>query len=191
MLVNLWIPLQQITEPLLLGDGRTVDRLHHQLRYGLPTDSFLDRDDDQVVNDIWTYSHDPGLRWYFCSELDHRSAYVFDTLSTPHGAGILPGEDVAERCYLALEAAEAAVERRDAVDVRTAVADAAALPVPDGAPPALQEAIAAMVALLQEVQTDPEAAADGAPAWVTRSEAARRRVVRMSVELRLVVSTDA
>ena len=93
MLVNLWIPLQQITQPLVLADGRSIDRRRHQLRYGLATQSFLEREEDMVINDIWTLLHDPDQRWYFRSDMDHRSAYVFDTLSTPHGACVLPGED--------------------------------------------------------------------------------------------------
>lgn len=108
LLVNFWIPLQQITQPLVLADGRSIDRRRHQLRYGLATDSFLERDDDLVINDIWSFLHDDDQRWYFRSEMDHRDAHVFNTLSTAHGAGTLPGEDVAERCYLALEVAESA-----------------------------------------------------------------------------------
>ncbi len=49
MLVNLWIPLQQITQPLVLADGRSIDRRRHQLRYGLATDTFLDREDDMAA----------------------------------------------------------------------------------------------------------------------------------------------
>ncbi len=113
LLVNLWIPLQQVTQPLVLADGRSLDRRRHQLRYGLPTGSFLDRDEDQVINDIWHLLHDDAQQWYFRSDMDHRSALVFNTLSTPHGAGVLPGEDIAERCSLALEAAESAVASGD------------------------------------------------------------------------------
>ncbi len=39
VLVNLWIPLQQIVQPLVLADGRSIDRRRHQLRYGLATDA--------------------------------------------------------------------------------------------------------------------------------------------------------
>ena len=102
VLTNLWIPLQQITQPLVLADGRSVERRSHQLRYGLPTESFLDREDELAINDIWTFLHDDAQQWYFRSEMDHRSGYVFNTLSTPHGCGVLPGEDVAEWCYRAL-----------------------------------------------------------------------------------------
>jgi hypothetical protein len=192
MLVNLWIPIQQITQPLVLGDGRTIDRPRHQLRYGLPTDSFLDRDDDQNVNDIWAFLHDPDQRWYFRSEMDHRRAYVFNTLSTPHTSAVLPGEDVAERCYLALEAAESAIERGDAAALGRVASEAADIDVPDRAPPALRHAIADMVALLEDAGAAPASVCGHeAHAWSARSRAARRRVVRMSVELRMVVSIDA
>lgn len=191
MLVNLWIPLQQIVQPLVLGDGRSVDRLRHQLRYGLVTDSFLDRDDDQRINDIWSFLHAPDQRWYFRSEMDHRSAYVFDTLSTPHGAAVLPGEEVAERCYRSLEAAESAVELGDADALVEAVEATSSLAAPEQTTPALREAIGAMVALLEEACVDPGAVCTIGDEWSARSRAARRRVVRMSIELRLVVSSDS
>ena len=109
MLINLWIPLQQITRPLVLMDKRTLDRGQHQLRYGLPTDAFLDRDEDRRVNDIWTFLYHDQQRWYFTSEMDSKRAYVFDTLGTPHGSCIVPGEELAERRYRLLDAAREAV----------------------------------------------------------------------------------
>ncbi len=121
MLLNLWIPLQQVTQPLVLADGRSIDRRRHQLRYGLATTSFLERDDDMAINDIWTFLHDPSQRWFLRSDMDHRSAYVFNTLSTPHGSCTLPGEDLAERCYRSLEDAEAAVISGDAAALAEAV----------------------------------------------------------------------
>ncbi len=196
MLVNLWMPLQQAVQPLVLGDGSSLDRRHHQLRYGLPTTSFLNRDDDMVVNDIWLFLHDPAQRWCFRSDLDARHAWLFDTLSTPHSAGILPGEDVAERCYDALEDAEAAVERGDAAALAEALAPLDALDpdtpsAPAGAPPGLRDAIAAMAAAADQARRDPTGTCGpGAEAWVASSQEARRRVVRMSIELRLVVAVD-
>lgn len=190
MLVNLWIPLQQITQPLVLADGRSIDRRAHQLRYGLATQSFLERDEDMTINDIWTFLHDDGQRWYLQSDMDHRRAYVFDTLSTPHGAGTLPGEDVAEQWYLALEAAEAAVA---AGDVAACAEALAAVPptLPADTPPALREAVTTMAAVADEARRDPAAVCgSAAEAWSASSRAARQRVVRMSLELRLVVSVD-
>ncbi|MEZ5207658.1 MAG: hypothetical protein R2690_11940 [Acidimicrobiales bacterium] len=191
MLVNLWIPMQQITQPLVLGDGRSIDRRRHQLRYGLATQSFLERDDDMVINDIWTFLHDPDQRWYLRSAMDHRSAYVFDTLSTPHGAAVLPGEDVAERCYRMLEAAESAVRDHDPNAVRAAVADD--VPEPgDDVPAALRAAIGTMVAVADEARDRPDkVCGPEAEAWLAASQAARAAVVRMSLEMRVVVSIDA
>lgn len=189
MLANLWIPLQQVVQPLVLGDGRTLDRRHHQLRYGLPTGSFLERGDDMAINDIWAFLHDPSQRWFLRSDMDHRSAYVFNTLSTPHGAGTLPGEDVAERCHRSLEDAEAAVADGDAAGLGEAVAPLVGAEAGAEAPPALCRAIAPMVAVAEAAHRDP-AGVCGAQAedWLAASGAARRGVVRMSLELRMVVS---
>lgn len=188
MLLNLWIPLQQITQPLALADGRSIDRRTHQLRYGLATESFLERDDETTINDIWTFLYDDAQRWYLRSDMDHRRAYVFNTLSTPHGACTLPGEAAAEQLFVILEAAEAAVEAGDLAALAQAVA--ADVPAPAGpVPAALADAIAAMHRVLDEAREEPEATCrDRAESWSERSRAQRHRVVRMSLELRLVVS---
>lgn len=191
MLVNVWIPLQQITQPLVLGDGRSIDRRRHQLRYGLPTQTFLERDDDMAINDIWTFLHDDAQRWYLRSDMDHRSAYVFDTCSTPHGSCALPGEDVAEQLYVALETAESAVTSGD----REACRDALSIEQPAiGAdvPPALRDAIGAMAAVADDARRDPAGVCGTrADEWLAASRTARNRVVRMSLEMRSVVSIDA
>jgi hypothetical protein len=189
MLVNLWIPLQQVTQPLTLGDGRSIDRTRHQLRYGLPTTSFLEREEDMVINDIYTFLHDPDQRWYFHSDMDHRVAYVFNTLSTPHGSCTLPGEDVAEHCYRSLEAAEAAVADGDASALAEAVSSARSATVPADTPRPLREAIGAMVIVADEAAGDPaRVCTERATQWSTASRAARRRVIRMSLEMRMVIS---
>jgi len=189
LLVNFWIPLQQITQPLVLADGRSIDRRRHQLRYGLATDSFLERDDDLVINDIWSFLHDDDQRWYFRSEMDHHNAHVFNTLSTAHGAGTLPGEDVAERCYLALEVAESALVAGDTAAFSSTLSDAAELRRPQHTTPALADAIETMLALIDDATAAPSEVCGGrAEAWVAASRSARRRVVRMSLELRMVVS---
>lgn len=191
LLVNLWIPLQQVTRPLVLADGRSIDRRRHQLRYGLPTSSFLERDEDQVINDIWSFLHDNGQRWYFRSDMDHRSAYVFNTLSTAHGAGVLPGEDVAEWCYLALEAAESAVADGDVTGLVGAVSTADRPEPPESTTPALQDAIEEMAALIVEAAADPASVCgERSEGWSVRSRAARHRVVRTSLEMRMVVSVE-
>lgn len=169
-LLNLWIPLQQITRPLVLMDGRTLDRKRHQLRYALPTESFLDRSEDRRLNDIWTYLHDPAQQWYFTPALDSRRAYVFNTLSNPHGSCILPGEDTAEACYKALQAAIRGEE--------FTLPDVLSLPADCTAP--LRQAISTMMDLLHEVKGKPDAH------WQSRARAAMDRVVRKSIEMRLV-----
>jgi hypothetical protein len=190
MLVNLWIPLQQITQPLVLGDGRSIDRRRHQLRYGLATQTFLERDEDMAINDIWTFLHDDAQRWYLRSAMDHREAYVFDTLSTPHASCALPGEDIAEHLYRSLEAAEAAVTSGDRAACRQAVADERP-PLDPNVPPALRAAIEAMAAVVGEAQRDPaDVCGPRADAWLAASRTARSRVVRMSLEMRMVVSIE-
>ncbi len=191
MLVNLWIPLQQPVQPLVLGDGASLDRPRHQLRYGLPTTSFLSRDEDMVVNDIWLFLHDPGQRWCFRSDMDARSAWLFNTLGTPHGAGILPGEGLAEQFYDALELAEAAVEHGDAAALAEALTSLPREPDPAGAPPGLRAAVAAMAAVADEARHDPTATCGpNAAAWTAAAQEARRRSVRLSLEMRLVVAVD-
>lgn len=188
-LVNLWIPLEQVTRPLALMDRRSLDRRRHQLRHGLPTDTFLRRRPDMRVNDIWTFLHDEAQRWYFTSELDAGTAYVFETLGTPHGALVLPGEDLAESRYRRLTAVIAAVQRRDEPAAARALAadhqgDAATPPVT--AP--LLRAIAGMDEALAEARATLPALCRGEdPAdWCARATRAADRVVRKSIEMRAV-----
>lgn len=188
MLVNLWIPLQQVVAPLVLADGQTIDRRRHQLRYGLRTTSFLDRDEDMAINDIWLFLHDEAQRWYLRSDMDHRTAWVFNTLGTPHGAGVLPGEDLAAQCFRALQDAEAAVSGGDATALVDAVAPMATATMPDGVPAPLRAAIGRMLHLCASAAGDPSGTLARAGEWPLAAAAARRAVVRMSLELRLVVS---
>jgi hypothetical protein len=191
MLVNLWVPLQQITQPLVFADGRSIDRRRHQLRFGLATQSFLEREEDMATNDIWMFLHDPAQRWYLRSDMDHRSAYVFNTLSTAHGSCALPGEDLAEALYRTLEDAEEAVTSGDHAAL-SEVVTAAPPSIPADVPPALCGAIAAMVAVTDDARRDPSVVCGPrAEEWLATSRAARRRVVRMSLELRMVVSLEA
>ncbi len=189
-LVNLWIPLDQVTRPLALMDARTLDRRAHQLRYGLPTDSFLAREGDRRVNDIWAFLHDDAQRWYFSSEMDARRAYVFDTLSTPHGSFVVPGEARAALRYRQLTAA---IEARDAGDrdaLRRAASAGEREPAARAsiATAALQRAVAAMEALLERARAGAGDLCQGTSGqeWRARAEEARRRVIRKSIELRAV-----
>ncbi len=187
MLLNLWIPLQQITRPLVLMDKRTLDRRAHQLRYGLATDAFLEREEDTRVNDIWTFLHDEGQGWHFTSEMDSRCAYVFETMGTPHGSFIVPGEDVAESRYRALERASDAVQRRDEAALRN-VANESLPAAPTVTTPALGRAIEAMDRLLEEARGAAAALCreEDGNAWLAKAKPAMDRVVRKSLEMRVV-----
>ncbi len=185
-LVNIWIPLQQITRPLTLMDQRTVDRRRHQLRYALPTDDFLQRDEESRINDIWTFLHDDAQRWYFTSTMDARRAYVFNTLSTPHGAFILPGEAAAERRYLQLQAALDALRsgNADALVECTAPLDDI-LPTDTTAP--LRDAIRTMDAILTEAHAHAQdLCARSNIDWSTRATTSMDKLVRKSIEMRAV-----
>lgn len=187
-LINLWIPLAQVTRPLALMDRRTLDRRAHQLRYGLPTDSFLRRREDMRVNDIWTFLHHPAQQWYFTSAIGPRTAYVFETLATPHGSFILPGEDRAEARHTQLTAAIAAVHRRDPDALARALADHHDPAWREPATEPLRRAIAAMEAAIATGRAHAPALArgEGATGWCARAAAAAERVVRTSLEMRAI-----
>jgi hypothetical protein len=185
-LVNIWIPLQQITRPLTLMDQRTVDRRRHQLRYALPTDDFLQRDEESRVNDIWTFLHDDTQRWYFTSAMDARRAYVFNTLSTPHGAFILPGEAAAEQRYIRLQLALDSMRHGDVEALAACTA-----PLDDTLPPdttaPLRAAIRNMDAILAEAHASTRDMSKKIHAdWRTRAAAGMDKLVRKSIELRAV-----
>lgn len=182
MLVNLWLPLQQLTRPLTLMHSASLDRRRHQCRYGLPTEGILNRSGERAVNDIWAFLHDDAQEWYFHSELRLGQAYVFDTLSTPHGSCVLPGEEAAADRYRCLARAEVAIGDRDIAALRAAVAARSTGEVPTAS---LQRAIATMDSLLGEAASQAERLTTGnAHDWLRRSQAARAAVVRSSVELR-------
>lgn len=180
-LVNLWLPLQQVTRPLALLDGSTVDRPRQQLRYELPVVDILGRtDESRAVNDIWRFVHDDRQRWYFHSEPELGQAHVFDTLSTPHGSFVLPGETIAADRYRRIDRAVAAVEAgRDVPDE-----PAAANQTTEVATEALRKAIEEMDASLDALHTVEVGELE---ARVRRARAAQRAVVRMSIEMRAVV----
>lgn len=177
VLVNLWIPLQQITRPLALMDRRTLKAREQQLRYALPTESFLDRSEDMRFNDIWAFLYDAGQAWYCSSDMSHDQAYVFDTLGEPHGATILPGEGVAEYYYCLLQARLAALENGEPLPDE----NRSAPELPAETPAALRAAIARM-AELASVQPGPEELA----AWRDDVESALEAVERKSLEMRVV-----
>ncbi len=187
MLLNCWIPLQQITQPLVLADGRSIDRQRHQLRLGLPTGSFLDRNGDMAINDIWTFLYDPRQEWYFTSELASTHAYVFNTLSTPHGAGVLPGEVEAQACVSAIEKAETYAASHDLDGFVAALNDAPSQSTVAPTTPALSEATSAMQAVIANARNQADAiVGTAADEWIRHAKASRQPLIRQSIELRFV-----
>jgi hypothetical protein len=186
-LLNLWIPIQQITRPLVLMDRRTLDQKRHQLRYGLPVTRFLERDEQSSVNDIWTFLPDPAQKWYFRSVMGPDQGYVFDTLGEPHGACILPGEEVLEQLYLALGRACEAVA---AEDVRALREIAAAQPpaLPGVTTEAIRAASLRMTDLLREAGSRAAEICAPGERWCARAREAMDSVIRKSVEVRLVAT---
>ncbi|MEL7209678.1 MAG: hypothetical protein AAGK32_15820, partial [Actinomycetota bacterium] len=184
-LVNVWIPLRQVTRPLALMDGRSLDRPRHQLRYALPVDGFLDREDDATVNDIWQCLHDPAHRWWYRAAPALGDAYVFDTLSTPHTSFVLPGEDVAADRYRRLGEVAEAVGAGDLDQARRVAGETRSGDATAAVTTPLREAIRAMDGVLDQVDGLVPA---GAEAWTDRAENAREAVVRRSLELRAVVT---
>lgn len=180
-LVNLWLPLQQVTRPLALLDGSTVDRPSQQLRYELPVDDILGRTDaSRAVNDIWRFVHDDRQRWWFHSAPELGQAHVFDTLSTPHGSFVLPGEDLAAERYRRIDRAITAIEAGAGFLDEATTPEGPVTAATEG----LREAIEEMDASL-----DVLCAADGGSvaAAAARARTAQRAVVRMSIEMRAVV----
>ncbi len=183
-LLNLWIPLQQVTRPLSLMDNATLDRPAHQVRYGLPVAAFLPRDEDRAVNDIWHFLHHPDQAWYFTADFGPERAYVFQTLSTPHAALVLPGEDAAERAWRRLDAARTALAAGDLDGLQAAVGHQPD-PVPTEPLTApLSRALDQMAQLLETARS--WTALPAGDTWTDAAARAMDRVVRKSIELRAV-----
>lgn len=183
-LVNLWIPLQQITRPLTLMDRRSLDNKNHQLRYSLATDSFLERDKDQVNNDIWAFLYDEKQTWYFHSEMNSNKAYVFDTLGEPHGAFIMSGEKQAEQLYKQLAAAITALENNDAQALQ-AVSELNKETLPSDITAPLRLAIQRMENLLEETKQTEKLLANSQH-WIQQAKQVMDSVIRKSMEMRVV-----
>jgi hypothetical protein len=175
VLVNLWIPLQQLTQPLTLVDRRTVNARNHQLQYALPTETFLDRSEDMRFNDIWAFLHDDAQQWYFRAGMDHRQAYVFDTLGEAHGAFTQPGEVTAEYYYRRLQDQCAALDAG-----RTCEPAGAAPELPADTPLPLRAALASIARLAADYP------GQHSVAWRHAAVKAMDSMVRKSLEMRVV-----
>ncbi len=180
-LLNLWIPLQQVTQPLTLADRRTINSEKHQINYALPTGGFLERDEDQALNDLWLFLHNESQQWYCDTAMSHERAYVFDTLGAPHGAATLPGEEVAEIYFRQLGKMLECVDRGESL---LTVKEAEALPdVPLEAPESLRQILSAASELIREAA---EISAPVQSGWADRARAVARLFIRQSLEMRLV-----
>lgn len=179
VLINVWMPLQQVTQPLAMMDNRTLDRSRDQLHYELPTDGILDRDAERALNDIWWFRHDPAQRWHFRSGIGLGDAWVFETLSTPHGAFTVPGEDVAAEGFRLVDRAIAAVEAgrpfEDSANLQVEAAGTAPLRA------AIRELQAVLDAVPGAVHSDEQATT-----WLERARRAQDAVLRKSIEVRAV-----
>ena len=182
-LLNLWIPLHAPVQPLALMDRRTLDAPRHQLRYGLPVDGFLERDDEASVNDIWAFLYDEGQQWYIRTDMGPDQGYVFDTLGVGHGAAALVGEPELEQLFISLGKVCEALEGGDHRAARAAASAANIVLPPADATPTIAQAGQAMAALVDEAR----AGADSAD-WRARARAAMDGVIRRSIEMRLVAT---
>lgn len=189
-LLNLWIPIQQTTRPLVLMDRRSLDAKRHQLRYGLPVTRFLERNEEMKVNDIWGFRPDPAQEWYFRSEMGPDQAYVFDTLGSPHGATILPGEEILARLYEDLDRACDAIENAD-VDALREIASEDPPALPDMTTLPTRDAWERMTTLLAEAKNSAADLCASGDAWMGRARAAMDGVIRKSLEMRLVATLTA
>lgn len=174
-LLNLWLPLQQCTQPLTLVDRRTVNAAAQQVHYALPTGDFLDRSEDQALNDVWLFLHDSEQHWYCDSAMNSERAYVFETLGAPHGAATLPGEDVAEVCYLALEKLALQISAGDIVEPIA--------PLPEW-PPETPESLRNVLQMANQLFK--EAGGAASETLAERARALCQLLTRQSLEMRLV-----
>jgi hypothetical protein len=82
-----------------------------------------------------------------------------------------------------------AIGRGDAAALIDAVSQMEGATIPEGAPASLRVAIERMLSLCEAAAGDASGTlADGGSEWLAAAAAARQSVVRMSLELRLVVS---
>jgi len=178
-LLNLWIPLQQHTQPLTLADRRSINSAQQQLCYALPTEGFLERDEDQALNDLWLFLHDQNQQWYCDTSMNHERAYVFDTLGAPHGAATLPGEDVAAIYFRQLKKMIDLVGQGGSPGTMDAIKS---LPeVPPAAPASLRRLLLATGELIREFAESPVDSG-----WADRARATAGLFIRQSLEMRLV-----
>jgi hypothetical protein len=184
-LVNIWIPLQQITMPLCLMDRSTLDKDRHQLRMEISVEEVLERDKNESRNDIWSFLYDEKQQWYFHSDMSYDKAYVFDTLGMAHGAAILLGEKQAEVYFLRLKECLEAVKNKNAEELKSISAQEKEN-LPENITAPLARAIKKMEALLEIASNESESIIESPQVWQDKVEAVLNALTRKSIELRAV-----
>ncbi len=188
-LLNLWIPIHTPVQPLALMDRRTLDDGRHQLRFGLPVDGFLARDEDAAINDIWRFLHHDDQQWFVRTDMDSRHGYLFNTLGTAHGAACLSGEDTLAPLWLALSDAVDAIDSGGA-DPAVAAIDVSTPEPPDDATHTIRDGwkrLTEQVGRANAMIADPGTDA-GWQDWRTQTVEVLDSLVRRSIELRLVAT---
>lgn len=182
-LLNLWVPLHAPVQPLALMDRRTLDAPRHQLRYGLPVEGFLEREEDARVNDIWSFLHDDDQQWHIRTDMGPDQAYIFDTLGTGHGAAVLPGEEVLAEQFLLLHRTCDAIDAGHPGALAELASKRPTAVLPDDTTDAIRAAWQRMTDLI-----DRASGAFSPEEWRADAQAAMDSVIRRSVEMRLVAT---
>ena len=117
------------------------------------------------------------------------TGYLFETLGTPHASFVLPGEDVAAALYERVSAAADRVREGDREGARGVgrVDPSVARVTLDGVPGPLRAAIRELRSVWAALEhLEPGDRGDGAASWCDRARGAMDRVVRKSVEMRVI-----
>lgn len=186
-LVNIWIPLQQITMPLCLMNRHTLNKKQDQLRLRISVDGVLERSKQNSKNDIWAFLYNEKQEWYFHSEMSLDKAYVFDTLGVAHGASILPGEQQAEAYYLRLNDCVNAIKNGDNERLKS-LASQPKQKLPESITTPLLKAIRQMEMLLAQAAGEPLESLIQ-QSWDSEATTIMNSLVRKSIELRAIAIT--
>ena len=119
------------------------------------------------VNDIWAFLHHPDQAWYVRSDMGPGQGYLFDTLGVAHGAATIDGEEELKDLLVALQERSAHV--------------------PSTSRPSSTPTLAAAWQELDSLRAESESGPVDAE-WHRRLSAVADRLIRRSVEMRLVAT---